>query len=211
MTEKDHSNQKECEGYDSSQGISSFYAEYFQLKARFKQVLQHSHAIALSIMHTNKCNLTVLLHLYQISKEQKSVRNASTWTVCKITDENVLLFSSQTIIPFNTDNHVISSCGRKTCLHTCVPISYVETQMLFYNILHAQTVIFQTYWNTFHEIAKTERCFWYQRVKSRAGAGNAEPGAEWLLNAWTAEGKLLTRHSTHIDSAGHCHTNMFFY
>ncbi len=37
----------------------------------------YSHAITLSIMHSNKCNLTVLLHLYPISNEQKSVRNAS--------------------------------------------------------------------------------------------------------------------------------------
>ncbi len=67
----------------------------------------YSHAIALSIMHLNKCNLTVLLHLYPISNEQKSVG--------KITDENVLLFSSQTkfalqkvaIIHFNADNHVM--------------------------------------------------------------------------------------------------------
>ncbi len=42
-------------------------------------------------------------------------------SVGKITDKNVLLFSSQTkfalqkaaIIPFNADNHVISSCGWK--------------------------------------------------------------------------------------------------
>ncbi len=48
--------------------------------------------------------------------------------VGKITDENVLLFSSQTkiavqksaIIPFNADNHVISSCGRKKSLHAIV-------------------------------------------------------------------------------------------
>ncbi len=50
--EKDHSNQKECEGYDDGngherevivQGISLFPldTEYFQLKAWFKQVLQH--------------------------------------------------------------------------------------------------------------------------------------------------------------------------
>ncbi len=50
--EKDHSNQKECEGYDDSngherevivQGICLFLldTEYFQLKAWFKQVLQH--------------------------------------------------------------------------------------------------------------------------------------------------------------------------
>ncbi len=30
-----------------------------------------------SAVHLNKCNLTVLLHLYPISNEQKSVRNAS--------------------------------------------------------------------------------------------------------------------------------------
>ncbi len=37
----------------------------------------YSHAIPLSIMHSNKCNLTVLLHIYPISNEQKSARNTS--------------------------------------------------------------------------------------------------------------------------------------
>ncbi len=61
-------------------------------------------------------------------------------SVGKITDENVLLFSSQTkfalqkaaIIYFNADNHVISSCGRKKSLHTSVPISHDEILLLFY-------------------------------------------------------------------------------
>ncbi len=42
-----------------------------------------------------------------------------------------------------------------------------------------RTVIFQTYWNTFHEIAKAERCLWYPWARS--GAGNGEPGAELEL------------------------------
>ncbi len=65
-------------------------------------------------------------------------------SVGKITDENVLLFSSQTkfelqnaaIIPFNADNHVISSCGRKKTLYTSVPISHVETLLLFYFLIY---------------------------------------------------------------------------
>ncbi len=36
-----------------------------------------SHATTLSIMQSNKCNRTVLLQLYLISNEQKSVRKAS--------------------------------------------------------------------------------------------------------------------------------------
>ncbi len=75
-------------------------------------------------MHSNKCNLTVLLHLYPISNEQKSVRNASIH-IGKITDKNLLLFSSQTkfaqqkaeIIPFNAATMLLAChvVGKKVC------------------------------------------------------------------------------------------------
>ncbi len=99
--------------------------------------------------------------------------------------------------------HVV---GKKS-LHTSVPISHVETLLLFYLFYFLiyvmnRTVIFQTYWNTFHEIAKAEPCFWYQRAKEWSGSGKwwtwSGAGAEWLLNARSAEGILLTLHSAHI-------------
>ncbi len=79
-------------------------------------------------------------------------------------------------------------------LHISVPISHFETLQLFYLLICVmnRTVIFQTYWNTID----AERCFWYQ--SARSGAGNCEPVAEWLLNAWSAEEKLLTLHCAHI-------------
>ncbi len=89
------------------------------------------------------------------------------------------------ILMFNadSDNHVISlSCGRKTSLHTRVPISHVEPFLLYYllNVLiyvMNRTVIFQTNWNSFKRRAKAEY-FWHQWVRSGAGAGNSEPAAE---------------------------------
>ncbi len=80
-------------------------------------------------------------------------------SVGKITDENVLLFSSKTkcalhkaaIRHFNADNHVFSlSCGSKKVCTLVFPISHFETLLVFdlldfliyvMNI----TVIFQTY------------------------------------------------------------------
>ncbi len=80
----------------------------------------------------------------------------------------------------------------KKKLHTNVPISHFETLRCFiYLFLYVmnRTVI---YWNTLD----AERCFWYQWARSRAGNGG--PGAELLLNARSAEGKLLMLHFAHI-------------
>ncbi len=94
--------------------------------------------------------------------------------------------------------HVV---GKKVC--TLVFQSHFETLLLFsffdfFLLIYVmnRTVIFQTYWNT----SEAERCFWYQWARSGAGAGNGEPRAEleWLLNARSEEGKLLTLHSAHI-------------
>ncbi len=80
-------------------------------------------------------------------------------SVGKITDENILLFSSQTkfalqkaaIVPFTSDNHVISlSCGRKESLNTSVPISHFKLSCYFIFLMCVmnRTVIFQAYLNT---------------------------------------------------------------
>ncbi len=66
-------------GSYSSQGICLFLldTEFFRWKHDLNWYKTYSHTVALSIMHSNKCNLTVLLHLFPILNEQKSVRNAA--------------------------------------------------------------------------------------------------------------------------------------
>lgn len=63
-----------------------------------------------------------------------------------------------------------------------------------------RTVIFQAYWNTLavEWRVKVKRCFWDKWAWIGAGPGSGEPGAEWLLNARSAEGKVLLLHSAYI-------------
>ncbi len=147
-------------------------------------------------------------------------------SVGKITDENVLLFSSQTkfelqkaaIIPFNADNHVISSCGRKKSLYTSVPISHVETLVilfiLFFNIRYEQNCDISNLLKYFSWDSEGRAVSLVSVSEERSGSGKwwtrSGAGAEWL-NARSAEGKLLVLHSAHIGySAGHRHTNVAF-
>ncbi len=73
-------------------------------------------------------------------------------SVGKITDENVLLFSSQTKFTLQKAAIVKLFMWKEKGLHTSVPISHFKTLQLFYffNVLYVmnRTVIFQTYWNT---------------------------------------------------------------
>ncbi len=125
-----------------------------------------SHAIALSIMHSIKCNLnsaTSSVSDFPMSRNLQEMHRS----VGKITDENILLFSSQTkfaaIIPFNADNHVISlSSGKKK---VCTLFATLKRSCCYFLIcVMNRTVIFQTYWNTL----EMERCFWYQWTLSGA-------------------------------------------
>ncbi len=95
-------------------------------------------------MHSIKCNLnsaTSSVSDFRMSRNLQEMHRS----IGKITDENVLLFSSQTkfaaIIPFNADNHVISlSSGRKKSLHT---VCHFETLLLlFFNMRYEQNCDF---------------------------------------------------------------------
>ncbi len=102
-------------------------------------------------------------------------------SVGKITDENVLLFSSQTKFAAIVKLVMWYEKG----LHTSIPISHFETLLLFiyFYFLHYEQNC------DFSNILKYFR---------RRAVFLISVSAESLLNAWSVEGKLLVLHSAHI-------------
>ncbi len=131
-------------------------------------------------MHSIKCNLnsaTSSVSDFQMSRNLQEMHRS----VGKITDENILLFSSQTkfaaILPFNADNHVISlSSGKKK---VCTLFATLKRSCCYFLIcVMNRTVIFQTYWNTL----EMERYFWYQWTRSGAIIIYSERGGDSRCN-----------------------------
>ncbi len=80
-------------------------------------------------MHSNKCNLTLLPHLYTIPNEQKSEEMHplfSSQTKCALQKAAIIHFGMLTTMLLVW--HVVGFF----VLHTSVPISHVETLLLFF-------------------------------------------------------------------------------
>jgi len=106
-------------------------------------------------------------------------------SVGKITDENVLLFSSQTKFALQKAAIVKLVMWYEKGLHTSIPISHFETLLLFiyFYFLHYEQNC------DFSNILKYFRC---------RAVFLISVSAESLLNAWSVERKLLVLHSAHI-------------
>ncbi len=148
-------------------------------------------------MYSNECDLTELLPLYQISNEQKSVKkNASIHRLKKLTFHHKLNLHCKM-----QQLHLLMLTTMLLACHVVIkvfPLFDTFKHSCYFIYLWTEEWFSSNILKLFLRRVKAERCFWYQWTRSRSRATNVEPGAEWLLNARSAKGKLLMLHSSHI-------------